>query len=634
MTLRPYQHTARDNTFRDWAAGLRRLALVLPTGAGKTVIFSEIIREFLVRFPGHPVLVLAHRDELLQQAKAKIEHWVPGIQVGIVKAGQNQVYAPIVVASVQTLARGRVARLRQPGLVIVDECHRTMGPSYIKVLDELGCRRNDGPLTLGVTATFTREDSKRLTDFYQAVPFALDLVELILPDPVTGEAYLCPPKFRRVLIEGLDLSGVPMSRLTSGRDLAATELAEAMDRAGAPGVVAAAYRRHAADRSGMVFTPTVDSAADVADAFNEIGISAAMLSGKSTMKDRRRILERYNRGDIQVITNAALLGEGVDAPITSCVVVARPTLSKTLFRQMVGRGLRLYPGKTDCLVLDVVGATGRNDLKTLNDITDLAVDVHEDEDLASAARRVLPAEPRISTLDGEGQVSGSLLAVEVDPWALERGRGRAKNAAGEPLTDEELAALREAKDLERIQKEEEAERRKRRRYKHIPMRTGWFLVTNRERHFIQFETLAGQKGFIVVVALPGGKENWVGDVVSPGYAVGLKLDDVDDTVLTVKEHAADAMSAAVTATLMLVQNAVERHKVDPDASWRRTQAGEGQIELAESFTRGAVDFDEYHYKGQVSDFITWGMWHRRVDNFADQVVQMTTSSATLAATST
>ena len=240
MTLRPYQHTARDNTFRDWAAGLRRLALVLPTGAGKTVIFSEIIREFLARFPGHPVLVLAHRDELLQQAKAKIEHWVPGIQVGIVKAGQNQVYAPIVVASVQTLARGRTARLPQPGLVIVDECHRTMGPSYIKVLDELGCRRDDGPLTLGVTATFTREDSKRLTDFYQAVPFALDLVELILPDPVTGESYLCSPKFRRVLIEGLDLSGVPMSRLTSGKDLAATELAEAMDRAGAPGVVAAA----------------------------------------------------------------------------------------------------------------------------------------------------------------------------------------------------------------------------------------------------------------------------------------------------------------------------------------------------------------------------------------------------------
>jgi len=630
VTLRPYQHTARDNTFRDWTAGLRRLALVLPTGAGKTVIFSEIIREFLARFPGHPVLVLAHRDELLQQAKAKIEHWVPGIQVGIVKAGQNQVYAPIVVASVQTLARGRTARLPQPGLVIVDECHRTMGPSYIKVLDELGCRRDDGPLTLGVTATFTREDSKRLTDFYQAVPFALDLVELILPDPVTGESYLCSPKFRRVLIEGLDLSGVPMSRLTSGKDLAATELAEAMDRAGAPGVVAAAYRRHAADRSGMVFTPTVASAADVADAFNEIGISAAMLSGKTKMSERRRIMEDFNAGRLQVVTNAALLGEGVDAPITSCVVVARPTLSKTLFRQMVGRGLRLYPGKTDCLVLDVVGATGRNDLKTLNDITDLAVDVHEDEDLASAARRVLPAEPRISTLDGEGQVSGSLLAVEVDPWALERGRGRPKNAVGDPLTDEELAALQEARDLERIQKEEEAERRKRRRYKHIPMRTGWFLVTNRERHFIQFETLSGQKGFIVVTVVlpPGGSET------DKQYAVGLKLDGVDDTVLTVKEHAADAMSAAVTATLMLVQNAVERHKVDPDASWRRTAAGESQIELAESFTRGNVDFDEYHYKGQVSDFITWGMWHRRVDNFADQVVQMVTSSATLATTST
>jgi superfamily II DNA or RNA helicase len=623
MTLRPYQHTARDNTFRDWAAGRHRLALVLPTGAGKTVIFSEIIRQHRTLHPELPVLVLAHRDELLQQAKEKIEHWVPGIPVGIVKAAQNQIYHPIIVASVQTLARGRTARLPPVGLVIVDECHRTMGPSYLKVLDELGCRRPDGPRTLGVTATFTREDTKRLTDFYEAVPFALDLVELILPDPVTGECYLCPPRFRRVLIEGLDLSGVPLSRLTTGRDLAATELADAMDRAGAPGVVAAAYHRHAADRSGMVFTPTVASAQDVADAFNEIGISAAMLSGKTSMRDRRRIMEGYNAGRIQVVTNAALLGEGVDAPITSCVVVARPTLSKTLFRQMVGRGLRLYPGKTDCLVLDVVGATGRNDLKTLNDITDLAVDIHEDEDLASAARRVLPAEPRISTLDGEGKVSGSLLAVDVDPWALEKARNRPKNAAGEPLTDEELAAIQEAKDLERIRKEEEAELRKKRRYKHIPMRTGWFLITNAGHHFIQFETTSGQKGFIIVVALPDGQ-----------FAVALHDDNVPDSILTVKPYAADAMSAAVTATLTLVQEAVERHRVDPDASWRRTQAGEKQIELAERLSRGSVDFEEYHYKGQVSDFITWGMWHRKVDNFASQVVQMVTSSATLAATST
>lgn len=627
MTLRPYQILARDNVFRDWDKGLRRVALVLPTGAGKTVIFSEIIREFLVRFPGWPVLVLAHRDELLQQAVEKINHWVPGIPIGMVKGAQNQVHKPIVVASVQTLAKaGRVERLSQRGLVIVDEAHRTMGPSYLQVLERLGCNRSDGPLTLGVTATFAREDSKRLTDFYQSVPFSLDIVDLILNDP----PFLCPPRFRRVLIEGLDLSGVPMSRLATGKDLAATELAEALDRAGAPGVVAAAYLRHAGDRSGMVFTPTVASAADVADAFNEVGISAAMLSGKKNMTERRRVLADFNAGRLQVVTNAALLGEGVDAPITSCVVVARPTLSKTLFRQMIGRGLRLFPGKTDCLVLDVVGATGRNDLKTLKDVTDVELEVDEDEDLASAARRVLPAEPRISTVEGDGQVSGSLLAIDVDPWAIESNRSRPRNSAGDVLTDEDLARIEEERQLAAIAKEEAAELRKRRRYKHIPMRTGWFLVTNRERHFIQIETYTGQKGFIVVTALPG-----------PRYAVGLKIDEYENDpanaatrVLGVYDHAADAMSRAVAATLILVEDAMERHKVDPDAGWRRKPAPENQIEFAEQFTRGQVDFEEYHYKGQVSDFITWGMWHRKVDNFADEVARMVTSSVTLATTST
>lgn len=615
MTLRPYQVIARDRVFEAWSSGLSRVALVLPTGAGKTVIFSEIIREFMAQRPGAPVLVLAHRDELLQQAAEKIGVWVPGVSVGVVKGALNQVHRPIIVASQQTLARaGRIARLPDFGLVVVDECHRTMGPSYLRVLQELGCADPGGPLTLGVTATFTREDTKKLTDFYEAVPFALDIMELILNDP----PYLVEPRFKRVLLEGLDLSGVPMSRLTSGRDLAATELAEAMERAGAPGVVAAAYARHAADRSGMVFTPTVDSAQHVADALNEIGISATMLSGRSTQRDRRSALERFNRGEIQVITNAALLGEGVDAPITSCVVVARPTLSKTLFRQMVGRGLRLHPGKSDCLILDVVGATGRNDLKTLNDVTDVEVTVREDEGLGEAVRRALPALPREPTLEGEGMVSGSLLAIDVDPWAIEQARGRPKNAAGEPLSDEELAELERQQQLELQMAEQEKERRLRRRYKHIPMRSGWHLITNRHRFFIPLETTDGKKGFVVVAPAPG-----------PRFVVGLKLDEIDTFEPRVFEHAADAMSYSVRFALGLVQQAMERHQIDPDATWRKKPATEGQINIARRYTGESVDFDEWHYRGQVSDFISWGRWHRQVDAFSDRLAEMANSGATM-----
>ena len=620
ITLRPYQVIARDRVFEAWSCDLRRVALVLPTGAGKTVIFSEIIREFMARRPGVPVLVLAHRDELLQQAAEKIHQWVPGATVGIVKGAQNQVHRQIIVASQQTLAReGRISRLPDIGLVIIDECHRTMGPSYLRVLHELGCIDPGGPLTLGVTATFTREDTKKLTDFYESVPFALDIMELILNDP----PYLVEPRFRRVLLEGLDLSGVPLSRLTSGRDLAATELAEAMERAGAPGVVAAAYRRHAGDRTGMVFTPTVDSAQHVSDALNEIGISATMLSARSTARDRRSSLERFNRGEIQVIANAALLGEGVDAPITSCVVIARPTLSKTLFRQMVGRGLRLHPGKTDCLILDVVGATGRNDLKTLNDVTDVEVEVAEDEGLGAAVARTLPAGPREPTLEGEGQVSGSLLAIDVDPWAIEQARGRPKGATGEPLSDEELAELERQRQLELQIAEQERERRLKRRYKHIPMRSGWHLITNRHRFFIPIETTDGKRGFVVVAAVPG-----------PRHIVGLQLTDIDSFEPRVFEHAADAMTYSVRLVLGLVQMAMERYQVDPDAAWRKKPASEAKIGMARRYTGENVDFDEWHYSGQVSDFINWGKWHRQVDEFADNLARTANSGATMSVATT
>ncbi len=434
------------------------------------------------------------------------------------------------------------------------------------------------------------------------MPFSLDILDLILHDP----PYLVTPRFKRVLIEGLDLSGVPISRNTDGKDLSGSELAEAMDRAGAPGIVAEAYRKYAADRSGMIFCPSVESAHSVAEAVRGVGISAEALSGKTPKAERRKILDAYREGKIQVITNAMLLGEGVDAPITACVVVARPTMSKILFRQMVGRGLRLHPGKTDCLILDVVGATGRNDLKTLNDITDFDVDVGEDEGLDSAAKRALGEQIERPEVVGEAMVSGSLAAIDVDPWAIEEARTRPRNAEGEPMSDEEIEAARQLKEQEAQRKAEEKERRERRRYKHAPMRSGWFLRTAADRWFIPLDTAAGQQGFIAVVQR--GAE----------YVVAMKLDGVERTELRVFEHESDAAAFALDFTLKLIEEAMERYKVDPDARWRRKEASQSQINYAERLVAD-VDFDEYHYAGQVGDFISWGKWHARVDKFADSI---------------
>lgn len=603
MTLRPYQQEAVRRVFEHWESGKRRVALVLPTGAGKTVTFTAVIRRFLDEHGGGKVLMLAHRSELLDQAAGAIRRWAPDLRVGLVQAGMNQVSADVIVASQQTLARSsRLARMPEVGLVVVDECHRSSGPSYMRVLEGLGCMTADGPRTLGVTATFTREDSRRLTDFYESVPYSLDILDLILHDP----PYLVTPRFKRVLVEGLDLSGVPISRNAEGTDLSGSELAEAMERAGAPGIVAAAYRRYAADRSGMIFCPSVESAHTVAEAVRDVGITAATLSGKTPKTERRKILDAYRAGKIQVITNAMLLGEGVDAPITSCVVVARPTMSKILFRQMVGRGLRLHPSKTDCLILDVVGATGRNDLKTLNDISDVDLDVAEGEGLDEAAKRAIGEPVERAEVVGEAMVSGSLAAIDVDPWAIEEARTRPRNSEGKPMTDEEIEAERQRKQEEARAKAEEKERRERRRYKHVPMRSGWFLRTPGDRWFIPLETAAGQQGFVVIV--PRG----------PQFVVAMRLDGVERRELRVFDHESDAVTFALEFVLKLIEEAVERYKVDPDARWRRKEASPGQINYARRLV-SEVDFDEYHYAGQVGDFISWGKWHSRVDKFADGV---------------
>jgi superfamily II DNA or RNA helicase len=286
MTVRPYQVTAVERAMAKLTVnGEQRTALVLATGAGKTVIFSEFIRQWRRAHPGKPILVLAHRSELLSQAAEKIRLWAPGLRVGLVQAGTNQVWADVIVASQQTLQRAerleRLPTFDRDSLVVVDECHRSMSESYQKVLMALGATDPDGPRVLGVTATFTREDAKRLTDFYQSVAFSMDILDLIgTPDTPAAERYLVSPKFRRVLVEGLDLTAVHSSRLAGGKDLAAGELDQVMERAGAPGVVAAAYRLHAADRQGLVFTPTVHSAGQVCEALRAEGISSEVLSGE------------------------------------------------------------------------------------------------------------------------------------------------------------------------------------------------------------------------------------------------------------------------------------------------------------------------------------------------------------------
>ncbi|MFE9765089.1 DEAD/DEAH box helicase [Streptomyces sp. NPDC005808] len=389
FTPRPYQADAIKALTTGWQDGTNnRLAVVLPTGAGKTVVFANLISELLIQLDGARALVIAHREELIQQAADKIRAVRPDLRVGVVKAGRDEHQdVDVIVASIQTLA---VERRRQAieniGLVIVDECHHAAAVSYMTVLEHFGAWA--GVPTAGFTATMTRTDGG-LADVWQEVVFTLDILEMI------EDGYLCDVRGKRITVPGLNLDAVK----TRAGDLQDGQLGQALDDSGAAQVVAEAYRQHAADRPGVVFTPTVDTAQSMAEAFTEAGIPAAAVWGDMPKDDRAAVLGQYKTGAVQVLTNCMVLTEGFDAPWTSCVVIARPTKSAGLYCQMAGRALRLFKGKKDALILDVMGASTRHKLASIVDLTGREVVMSdEDQTLREAVRETEEKSKRVIDL--------------------------------------------------------------------------------------------------------------------------------------------------------------------------------------------------------------------------------------------
>lgn len=384
--LRPYQREAIDKLIEGWRTRQNRLAVVLPTGAGKTVVFAALIRRALPDIHGR-ALVIAHREELITQAAEKIRAVAPDLRIGIVKAERDEHHdADVIVASIQTLASPRRREaIENIGLVIVDECHHAAAPTYIETLEHFGAYR--GVPVAGFTATLTRRDGG-LAEVWQDVVYRLDILDLI------GAGHLCDVRGKRVVVGDLDLDSVK----TNAGDLQDGQLGEALEASGAAGIVANAYLEHAAERPGVIFTPTVSSAQAMSDAMNAAGIPTATVWGGMAKDERAATLDRYRAGDLQVLSNCMVLTEGFDAPHTSCAVIARPTKSPGLYVQMAGRALRLFEGKKDALILDVMGASTRHKLASIVDLTDRSIEQPEDgQTLAEAAddqerRGLVPAE--------------------------------------------------------------------------------------------------------------------------------------------------------------------------------------------------------------------------------------------------
>lgn len=388
LKLRDYQTDAINALFKSWTSRMKRPAVVLPTGSGKTVIFSDLSRKFHewrtacdgtnLGNGGERVMILVHRDELADQAIRKLRDSAPDLKIGKVKAQDNETGADVMVCSVQTISRQ--ARLDQivasqyastngeVGLIVTDECHHAPAESYKKIYAGF-----PGALHAGFTATLARGDGVGLGSIWDDVVFSRSVLWMI------SRGYLTDVRGQSVTLDHLNLAAVKKS----GGDYQASALGSAMVDAGSPQVIAKAMRTYASGRRCLVFCPDVASAMATQKA---IGPSSAVVHGKTSLEDRALIYKRFETGDLQSIINCMVLTEGFDAPWADCVVIARPTQSAPLYVQMAGRGLRPWPGKSDCLILDVTGTGGR--LSTLIDLAPGEVDVvRQGESLADAAVR-------------------------------------------------------------------------------------------------------------------------------------------------------------------------------------------------------------------------------------------------------
>jgi superfamily II DNA or RNA helicase len=361
IELRPYQRDALTAVEAAALRGVRRQVVSLPTGSGKTVIFAHLILARQTR-----TLILVHRDELIRQTLDKLAMVAQGtaLDIGVVKAARDEHAGDVVVASVQTLQReARLQRLVQPfGLVIVDECHHALPEnSYGRILTYVGADQDDGPLTVGYTATPFRPNNAPIITV-EDKPGCFDEVVYTLPlMGLVAQGYLSPIVAKGIFLEGLNLDEVR----TRHGDYVEADLAKALMAADAPEHLVRGYEELALGRRALIFCPTVAMTYAVEHAFRSAGLEAASVVGDTPTDARQAIYHEVRAGKLQALVSCAVLTEGFDEPSIDCIMLARPTKSKVLFYQCIGRGLRLWPTKEDCLLIDATGATQRHGLLSI-----------------------------------------------------------------------------------------------------------------------------------------------------------------------------------------------------------------------------------------------------------------------------
>lgn len=348
MRLRPRQKAFVERSVSALNARLNTLG-VAPTGAGKTIMLSAVTGES-IKDSDAKVCILAHRDELTAQNRAKFERVVPNVSTSVVDAYEKSWGGQVTFAMVPTLARSsNLDGMPRLDLLVIDEAHHAVAASYRRIIDRVR-DANPEARVFGVTATPNRGDRKGLREVFDNVADQISLGELI------ASGHLVPP---RTFVIDVGVQDELKSVRKTSSDFDMSEVANIMDRAPVTEEVIRHWKEKAGDRQTVIFCSTVEHAAHVRDAFKAAGISAALIHGEMPSETRKSVLADYAGGKIRVIVNVAVLTEGWDHPPTSCVVLLRPSSYKSTMIQMVGRGLRTvdpeeFPGvvKTDCVVLD------------------------------------------------------------------------------------------------------------------------------------------------------------------------------------------------------------------------------------------------------------------------------------------
>lgn len=356
--LRQYQVDAANAVERRWANGTRRTGVVLPTGSGKSTVIGELIRRGRVR--DERVVALAHRGELLDQMRRDFIAVAPDMagDTGIVRAETDDSHAPVVFATLQTLATAhRRQALGRREVILWDEVHHAGAEGFHTTFRELG--GYDDARMCGLTATMYRSEQGviGLGDVIENIAYEKDIAWAI------KQGFLVQPHGKTVRVAGLD--ALDDVRNVAG-DFHQGDLAEVMEAA--TEYVVDAIKLHAADRTPIIFAASVDAAHHIADALTEADYPAVAVTGAMSYEARQPVYAAYRNGEARALVTVQVLTEGADFPMCDTVVLARPTRSRNLFSQMVGRALRLYPGKTDALVLDLAGSARTMKLVSLTQL--------------------------------------------------------------------------------------------------------------------------------------------------------------------------------------------------------------------------------------------------------------------------